>query len=106
MTSDEIRERWAVVALVFGLAVPVTYVAERLYEWLRGETGDPRMILRSLHTAYYWRVGVAVWWGVVVALVLTILLARRGNTADVRRVVSWAAVVLVPLLLVCTFVYP
>ncbi len=104
--TDARRERWATAALVFGLLVPTTYVFERAYEWLRGETGDPRMILRSLHTAYYWRVGVAVWWGVAVALLFGIWFSRRGHEKDVTRIVYWAALVVVPVLVACTFAYP
>lgn len=105
-TDSGRRERFAVSALVFGVATPVTYVLELLLEWVRGEHGDPRLILGLLHTAYYWRVLVAFWWGGVVAIIVYALLSRGRDPARAARAVGIAACVLLPLGMIASWRFP
>jgi len=107
MTSDRRRRKLAVSGLVFALAVPATYCLERAYEWSRGETGDPRLVLRTLHTVYFWRAGIAFWWGIVVAILVFSLRdgseAREGAAA---RALGWAALAMVPAVVLFAFLVP
>jgi len=99
--------RIAVGALVFALAGPLTYAVERAYEWSRGETGDPRLVLRSLHTVYFWRIGIAFWWAIVVAILVSTLLRSAEHRQEV--VASWLsriAIVLVPATVLLHFLLP
>lgn len=66
-TGDARRERAALAGLVLAIATPLTYSAQRCLEWALGEGGSPAMVLRAVHTVYYWRAGVALWWGVAAA---------------------------------------
>ncbi len=105
-SRDERRRRISVSALVFGVATPVTYAAERAVEWARGETGDPRMILRSLHTAYYWRAGIALWFGGVAAILVYAWLSRGRDPSPAARTLAIAACILVPLMLLSSWRFP
>lgn len=101
------RSRLATAGLVFALAGPVTYTLLRLYEWARGHGGDPRMILRSLHTAYFWRVAISLWWAIAVAGLVAWQLGRVELRDDrLARAVAVAAVVVVPLLVLFHFAVP
>jgi hypothetical protein len=107
MTSDQRRRKLAVAGLVFSLVVPATYCLERVYEWSRGETGDPRLVLRTLHTVYFWRAGIAFWWGIAVAVV--VLSLRGGSAANeerTSRILGLAAVALVPAVVLFAFLVP
>lgn len=107
--SERRRGAIAAAALVFAIGAPVTYVAERLYEYARGEASNPILILRSLHTVYYWRVAVAVWWGLMLALFAFLHFMRdERDPADERRarVLAIAALVFIPLVAVLAFVFP
>ena len=90
---DARRERAALAAFAFAVAVPATYALERAYELVRGEPSDPRTVLRTLHTAYYWRVGVATWWGVVVAILCLALLPRRSEERSFTKLQALAGLV-------------
>ncbi len=106
-SAEERRSALALAALVFGLAAPSTYVLERLYEYARGDSVNPVLILRTLDTVYYWRVGVAVWWGASVAgLAYALLLRRPGSAAARAARLSLAALVLVPVIAVVAWVFP
>ncbi len=99
----------AAAALVFAVGAPVTYAAERLYEYARGEASNPLLILRSLHTVYYWRVAVAVWWGLMLAVFAFLHFMRdERDPADERRarMLALAALVLIPLVALAAFVFP
>lgn len=100
---DERRASAALAALAFAVAAPATYLGERLLEHLRGEAGDPRLVLAALHTVYYWRVGVALWWGVVIAV---IVLARLAPSAKAVRLVAALGLCLVPLFLALALRFP
>lgn len=80
--TEQRREHIATAALVFALVVPLTYSLQRAYEYLRGEHGDPRLVLMTLHTVYYWRVGIAFWWGVCVAALVYLWLSRRSAATE------------------------
>lgn len=95
-----------VAALAFGVSTPVTYALERLVEWARGEHGDPRLILRTLHTTYYWRAVLAFWWGGVVAILVYAWLVSRGDPERMARklvIVSW---LVLPVFLFVTWRFP
>ncbi len=62
--------RLALAGLIFALVAPLTYAAERLYErWRSPVAADPALILATTHTAFYWRVAVAVWFAATVAAI-------------------------------------
>ncbi len=88
--TDARRSALAFAAMVFALVAPVTYIAERLLEHLRGEAGDPRMVLATLHTVFYWRVAVALWWGGVVAILVFVRLAPTPKAVSQLRTVALA----------------
>ena len=99
----------AAAALVFAISAPVTYAAERLYEYARGEASNPILILRTLHTVYYWRVAVAVWWGLMMALFAFLHFMRdERDPADEKRarMLAIAALILIPLFALLAFVFP
>lgn len=107
--SERRRGATAAAALVFAIAAPVTYAAERLYEYARGEASNPILILRSLHTVYYWRVAVAVWWGLMLALLAFLHFMRdERDPADERRarLLAVVALILIPLVALVAFVFP
>ncbi len=106
MTSPERREKMAAAGLVFALVAPAIYGLERAVEWLQGEAGDPRLVLRTLHTAYYWRVAVALWGGGLVAILFYASLVRAGDPARVAGRVRGLALVLVPLLVLLALRWP
>jgi len=89
--------------LLFALAAPATYFAERLLEHARGEAGDPRLVLATLHTVYYWRLAVAVWWGGVVAALAVALLTP---SARVVRATCLMALVMLPVLVALAVRFP
>ena len=111
-SSEDSEQRGGAVAasaLVFAIAAPVTYAAQRLYEYARGENGNPILILRTLHTVYYWRVAVAVWWGLMLALFAFLHFMRQeGAPAHERRArgLAIAALVLIPLVALAALVFP
>jgi hypothetical protein len=107
MTTDDRRRKLAIAGLAFSLVVPATYCLERAYEWSRGETGDPRLVLRTLHTVYFWRAGIAFWWGIVVAILVFSL--RDGSEAREERAakaLGWVALATVPAVVLFTFLVP
>jgi hypothetical protein len=55
------RYRLALAGVVFAIVAPLSYQAQRLYEIARFGYADARLILASVHTAFYWRVAIAVW---------------------------------------------
>ena len=68
--ETELRRGIARGGLVFGAATPLAYVVQRLFERARGGPGDPLGVVRELHTAFYWRASVAVWLGVIAAILV------------------------------------
>ncbi|MGF1464926.1 MAG: hypothetical protein ACFCGT_02230 [Sandaracinaceae bacterium] len=86
----ELRRRLARAGAAFAVAAPVAYVAARLFEVARAPVpADPTLILADAHTALYWRAGVALWWGAVIALVV----GRSGPRGAGPRVAPWRWVV-------------
>jgi len=107
VTAEQRRRTLAVAGLVFSLVVPATYCLERAYEWLRGETGDPRLVLRTLHTVYFWRAGIAFWFGIAVAIVVVAL--RAGSEVEeerTARILGLAALAVVPAVVLFAFLVP
>lgn len=105
--TDSRRNAVAGAGLVFALAVPVTYALERAWEWSRGEGGDPRLLLRTLHTVYFWRVAIAVWWGLFVALVAFAWLGRvNPSEAKLGRALQLVVALALPLIVLFSFLVP
>lgn len=104
--NDERRRNVSVAGLAFGLATPLTYALERALEWARGEHGDPRLILRSLHTAYYWRAAVAFWWGGVIAFLVYAWLKSGRDPVRFARAIGLVAVIALPLFLFAAWRFP
>jgi hypothetical protein len=101
------RQAIADAGLVFAVATPVAYALQRLYEQMRGETSDPVLILVTLHTVYYWRVGIAVWLGGMAAVLAYAFVARRRRATDqLPRRVAVAAAVLLPAMAVVSYLFP
>ncbi len=97
----------AAAALVFAVAAPATYVVERLYEYARGQSTSPILILRTLDTVYYWRAGVAVWWGLTVAFIAYARFRRSDADVDQRaRRIALAAAVVVPVVALSAWFFP
>lgn len=106
-TREERAAAIAAAALVFAVAAPATYMLERLYEYGRGQGGDPVLVLRTLDTVYYWRVGVAVWWGITVACIAFALFARNPGRLDVRaRRIAVVAALVVPAVAFSAWFFP
>lgn len=104
--TDERRHALSVAALTFGLATPLTYALERAIEWARGEHGDPRLILRTLHTAYYWRAAVAFWWGGAVALLVYAWLKSERDPTRFARTLALMAVITLPAFVFASWIFP
>ena len=68
---------WARASLAFAVGAPTAYVLVRLFERARDGGGDPGLIVKTAHTGFVWRVVVAVWCGVLVALAAERVGARR-----------------------------
>lgn len=96
-------------AAVFALAAPLVYAAMRVADYAQGRTADPSLILATPHTDYYFRVGLAAWGGLLVAM--TAWLAARGRlsraeSARTSRVLGASTLVLVPLLALAAWRLP
>lgn len=104
--SENRRSAAAAAGLVFGLAASLTYLAERLYEQARGEASDPTLILKTLHTVYYWRVAIAAWWGGVVALIAYTAFRRAGASERRTQRLALLAAALAPALALAFYLYP
>jgi hypothetical protein len=87
----------AIGALVGGVAAAVAYVVVRVIERVQGGPVDPRMILAESHVAFYWRVSIGGWWGVVVAAVVYAWLVRRTSDGGSAGLVRGIARVVVPI---------
>lgn len=88
------RARIARGALVFSVAAPLVYLAQRLFERWQAGPGDPLSVVRTAHTAFYWRSATALW----LALALAALAARRERegaaTHPFAIAAGWTALVL------------
>jgi hypothetical protein len=64
-------------------------------------------VLRSLHTVYFWRLGIALWWAIVVAIVISTLFRSAQQRQD--SIASWlsrVAIALVPSTVLLHFLLP
>ena len=68
------NDRLALGALVFALAAPIGYIAQRAYEIARVGRIDPSLVLKTTHIDYLWRAAIALWFGGLCALFATTLL--------------------------------
>ena len=95
--GDVRRIAIALAALVFAVAAPAAYGAQRIFERVRSGATDPLLVVFDLHTSFYWRASTAAWWGVVAAIVTFAFTAQSGAT-DLRvRLARTLAVAAVPL---------
>jgi hypothetical protein len=94
--------RLALAGLVFAVAAPAIYVAQRVYQRARSGEVDPALILESTHVDYLWRVAVATWCAGACALVVVLW---RG---DERRplALAWGAVLGAALVALLAWRYP
>jgi hypothetical protein len=105
----ENREQTAigVAGLVFALAAPTVYTLARLYEVARGGGSDPALVLRAVHTGFYWRSIIAAWAGGVVAITVYALLRNDARAlARAPRMLARLAVVLLPLAALSAYLRP
>lgn len=106
MTKPEPSRRVVLAygGLVFALAAPLAYIAQRLYGRLRAPgVVNPAIILRSSHVEYYWRVAVATWFAVAVAILIADRLARRERPGRAWTAGSTISIALCVLL---AWLYP
>lgn len=61
--SPRRREAWAAAGAAFGIVAALAYFAMRLFEQRSGIRTSPLLLLAELHTGYYWRVAISLWWG-------------------------------------------
>lgn len=93
--DERTRTAWAVAALVFAVAAPTAYVAQRLYEVAVAPAGgDPALVIRQAHTAFYWRVATASWWAGLAAALVVVAIRHRAGAAD--RVVPFVTRIALP----------
>lgn len=64
------RTALSLAALAFAVSAPVLYILQRLFEQSRGIPGNPGMVLRTAHTAYFWRVSIALWCAGLLAMLV------------------------------------
>jgi len=106
MTADAPSRRLVIAyaGLVFAMVAPVAYVAQRLYGRYRAPgVINPAMIIASTHVAYYWRVAVATWFGVAVAILVARPLAWQARSA---RAWTIASVLSMALCVALAWLYP
>jgi len=105
--TPERRRALAVAGLSFALAAPAAYVLQRVYERANGGIPNPTLVLREAHTAYYWRLTTATWWGGLVALVAAAWILRRPTASDTLAArIAWWTFPLLPALLASAYLYP
>jgi hypothetical protein len=95
------RARVSIAALWFGVTAPAIYALIRLYEVARGEAVDPALIVRQLHTAYYYRCALALWFAAFVAVALADADPERSS-----RRLRLAALIAVPLAALAAWLAP
>lgn len=83
-TKPTKRSSAALAAAAFGVAAPVAYLGQRLYERARAGPIDPLLVLREAHTAFYWRAGTAAWWAGLVAIAVYVVASRRDDAPAAR----------------------
>jgi hypothetical protein len=90
------------------LSAPSIYVLLRLYEQARGMHSDPTLIMRALHTAYFWRAAIAAWTGGLVAVIAYVLIVRSSSdrAATLAQRLGVTALMLVPALAVAAYLRP
>src|SRR5262245_686807 len=92
------RARISIAALWFGVTAPTVYALLRLYEVARGEAIDPVLVIRQVHSAYYFRCALAVWFAAFVAL--------HVFRAPLSLSLTRAAAILVPLATLVAWLAP
>ncbi|MCC6214596.1 MAG: hypothetical protein IT376_06990 [Polyangiaceae bacterium] len=103
----ERRERIAIGGLVLAWVTPSTYAAQRVLEVALGEAGSPAMVLRAVHTMYYWRAGVALWWGITAAVLAAAWLERRPqHLAPAGRWLGYLLPLTAAIVLIVSFALP
>ena len=96
-TDEQRAHALSVAGLVFALAAPIIYAAARGFELVRGAASDPTLIIRALHTAYYWRAALAAWAAGLAALVVFAWFKRGPVGVErIARGLGVAALVALP----------
>jgi predicted permease len=78
--SDPLRARLAIAAAAFAIVAPLAYMAQRVFEVARGPAMDAALIVRSTHTAFYWRASIATWIGGI-AVIAALAIVRRTDVS-------------------------
>lgn len=90
------RVAFALASLVFALAAPAAYAAQRIFERARSGASDPLLVVFDLHTSFYWRASTAAWWGVVAAIAAYAFSAQASATGLRGRLARALAIAAVP----------
>lgn len=96
---DTRRVAFALAALVFAIAAPAAYAAQRIFERVRSGSADPLLVVFDLHTAFYWRASTATWWGVVAAIAAYAFAVQPAATSLRERLARVLAMAALPFAL-------
>lgn len=94
--GDTRRIAFALAALVFAVAAPAAYAAQRVFERVRSGSTDPLLVVFDLHTAFYWRASTATWWGVVAAIAAYAFAVQPAATGLRERLARGLAIAALP----------
>ncbi|MCO4773292.1 MAG: hypothetical protein KDA24_24875 [Deltaproteobacteria bacterium] len=96
--------RVGLAALLFGLGASISYVAQRLASYLGGEV-LASTVLASEHTPFFWRVGLAVFQGLILAVIVGVAVPEDAARRWLSRLTA-AVLPVVAVLIGLTFVVP
>ena len=68
--QEKRRVRFAWSFLVCAFLSPCVYLLQRIVERMLNPSAHPLMVLREVHTGYYWRAAGALWWAGLVSTVV------------------------------------
>jgi hypothetical protein len=106
-TRAQERTALALASLVFAVAAPLAYLAERYFERLRSGRVSPQLILSEVHAGFYWRATLAAWFGGFIAALVWRMLRDSGHGARPRP--AWmipAIVAIAPLAILWALRFP
>lgn len=89
------RSSWAVAVAAAGLAMVVSYAGQRVAAALVGESGG--VLWHSVHTPYFWRVGVAALHGSVVGVTVALLVTPDRSPSAL----GWLRCLAAPVVVLC-----
>ena len=98
--------RWSLASTSAGLSASCAYVGACIYDFVISGRGDPYLIVRDIHFGYYHRVALAAWIGGIGGIVVFAYAHSETRTKQTERVLLRAALPIVCMLTVLTFVFP